>query len=346
MTRRQWAEVLVQRLEQQGLTKDQLAAQCNVSSPLVWKWLNARGLPGRETSWHALQAALPDLPEPPWSAPATEPDPDGEVEAHRDELLERVRELEAENRRLSELATVDPLTGVLNSRAFDAAQLIKIEAAYRRGEPLAVLAFDIDHFKRLNTQYGHPAADEVLKVFAGAMAGSVRSCDVFARVGGEEFLAVLEGVNLQRARVLAERMRARCVEINVEGIRCTVSIGVSAHNAPKRALRDGEAEQLAKQLRERADKALNWAKEDGRDRVEVFDPQREAARKKLATAGTAPKRPRWTLGRLGLAASAVSLLLVSASFGGEGRGCLTGGPPPPPLPPPGCGPNGADCEDR
>ena len=354
-----WAAAFAETRVLAGLSLEELARRCGVSATTVRKWEHGETLPS-ELNWPALQRVLPQLPDPrrsavvetvtaPAPAPAAPAEPEAVPAALRVatplETSEPAgapaqeptyEELKAEVRRLSELSTIDPLTGVPNKRAVSAALERTIRAAHRRGEPLAVLALDVDHFKKLNDTHGHPVGDEVLKAVAAALSGGVREHDVFGRVGGEEFLAVLEAVPAQRARVLAERMRGRVESLNVEGIRCTVSIGVSVHSAPRRPLKDDEAEQLARQLVERADKALYWAKQDGRNRVALWsadaEEQRAAAarRAELAQAATAMLSPtrqpsRWTLRRLGYAAAALGLFFSTASLGSEG-GC-SGGPP-------------------
>jgi diguanylate cyclase (GGDEF)-like protein len=122
---------------------------------------------------------------------------------------------------------------------------------------------DIDHFKRINDKFGHPAGDRVLAMVARALDDGLRDGDVVARFGGEEFLVAAPGIGTTAAAALAERLRTRVAEASdaeVGGV--TVSLGM--------ALWD-EGESMA-ELIERADLALYQAKEQGRNRVVCADP--------------------------------------------------------------------------
>ena len=92
---------------------------------------------------------------------------------------------------LVDLSSRDALTGLANRRAFDVALAREIDRVARSGEPALLLALDIDHFKRVNDTWGHPAGDVVLQAVAGALMDSVRPMDLVARVGGEEFMIIL-----------------------------------------------------------------------------------------------------------------------------------------------------------
>lgn len=161
-----------------------------------------------------------------------------------------------------ELASVDPLTGLLNRRAlFDeaAAALVRVSAS---GRPLALVSFDIDHFKRVNDTHGHAAGDEVLRWVAERIRALARQDDLVARFGGEEFLVVLPGAPLERAEAYAENVRravaAGSVPCGGSAIRITVSAGCSA-------LLAGETD--LEPAIDRADSALYEAKAAGRNRV-------------------------------------------------------------------------------
>lgn len=354
---RRWGSELAQRRVSSRITQEALAASCGVSHAAIRRWERGECLPADE-NWPALEKALPGLRRPLRSEPAPAPalptaaqvpvatlgeqpaPPDPERPLSYEELAEQVERLQRERQHLEELTTIDPLTGVPNRRGVRQALERELSAAHRRGESLAVLCLDVDHFKRLNDAHGHPAGDEVLKAVAAALSGSVREHDVFGRIGGEEFLAVLAAVPAQRARVLAERMRAKVEALSVEGLRCTVSIGVAVHSAARRQLKDDEAEQLARQLVERADKALYWAKEGGRNRVELWSTEGEAKRAacvaaqaqapliQAATAMLAVRTPppRWSLRRVGLAAACLVLFVSTTSLGGDGCGGATSNP--------------------
>ncbi len=161
-------------------------------------------------------------------------------------------------RRISEEARVDELTGLLNRRGFDERANAELARARRQDTSLAVVSFDLDFFKRINDEFGHGAGDEVLRRFADCLRAEQRGADVVARMGGEEFLALLPDADLDDARSFAERIRADLRSSSgLDGIRITVSAGLAAARAP------GSIEPLL----EEADMALYAAKAQGRDRA-------------------------------------------------------------------------------
>lgn len=183
------------------------------------------------------------------------------------ELESRVRarteELQTANRLLEALASVDPLTGASNRRHFLEIARIEVDRALRLGTPIAAIMLDLDHFKRVNDVHGHEAGDRVLQTFANAMHAALRSSDIFARLGGEEFMMLLPGQGQADACALAERLRALTESLECrecpEGV--TVSIGVASlgmHGA-----RDLNS------LMRQADRALYVSKRAGRNRVSV-----------------------------------------------------------------------------
>src|SRR5437588_4702460 len=104
-------------------------------------------------------------------------------------------------------ALTDELTGALNRRGFFAAAQQLVAQHARKGEPVSVLMFDLDHFKSINDRFGHPVGDEVLKLFAAITSSTMRSSDIFARFGGEEFVALLPCA-IGDAGIAAERVRS------------------------------------------------------------------------------------------------------------------------------------------
>jgi diguanylate cyclase (GGDEF)-like protein/PAS domain S-box-containing protein len=167
---------------------------------------------------------------------------------------------------LRDLATRDALTGVYNRRHFLELARREVERVPRTHTPLALCMLDADHFKRINDAYGHAAGDRVLVELARAAGSVLRRVDVFARFGGEEFLALLPGTTATDAAGVAERIHAavRDVAVSAEDgspIRPTVSIGVTALRL---------ADDLESLLR-RVDDALYRAKQEGRNRTAVVE---------------------------------------------------------------------------
>ncbi len=159
-------------------------------------------------------------------------------------------------------AAHDGLTGLANRRSAMARLDADIAQAHRHGQPLSLLTLDLDHFKRINDAYGHAAGDRVLTEFATVLRESLRLGDVGARIGGEEFIALLPQTDALAALQVAERIREQCEARRIasdEGaeIRFTISIGLS-----ELAPYEDAAHLLA-----RADRALYRAKNSGRNRV-------------------------------------------------------------------------------
>jgi diguanylate cyclase (GGDEF)-like protein len=161
-------------------------------------------------------------------------------------------------------AMVDPLTGIANRRSFlqDGTELMKRLGAHPC--PTGVLLIDLDHFKSINDRFGHAIGDRVLQVFADTAKANTRSSDLVGRLGGEEFAAVLYNVSREKAVALAERIRSAFAEAasEVDGrpVAATVSIGV---------VLSPDATFDVPALLVQADQALYFAKERGRNRVEV-----------------------------------------------------------------------------
>ena len=161
--------------------------------------------------------------------------------------------------RLERMATRDQLTGAYNRHAFFQKARTELARAKRFGHALSVLMFDLDHFKAVNDTYGHATGDEVLRIFALRCRADFRQCDIFARLGGEEFAALLVETDGEHAHEAAERIRrmAESAEIPTEagGLFVTTSIGVAS-------MRD---EDTVNDLLKRADRGLYQAKEAGRN---------------------------------------------------------------------------------
>ena len=171
--------------------------------------------------------------------------------------------LDQANRRLSELAHTDALTGIANRRRFEELYATEFERCQRYQRPMAVLTLDIDHFKRVNDTWGHGIGDEVLKAVSAVVAKSLRQSDHMARTGGEEFIVIAPESNPSGVLALGERLRRRVEGLEVQteagAVQATVSIGVAAW--------DGVGEVDKNGLLKHSDDALFQAKEKGRNRV-------------------------------------------------------------------------------
>lgn len=183
--------------------------------------------------------------------------------AAREAMEEKVRlrtlELEAANRALDLQARTDALTGLLNRRGFETQMAFALALARRHHRPLSLVAVDVDHFKRVNDTYGHEAGDEVLRQLARALAERLRSSDVVARLGGEEFVALLPDTDLAGAQAIAQTLvNAMAEHPDPVAGRITVSAGVATVRGPHDS---------AMELLRRSDSALYEAKRQGRNRV-------------------------------------------------------------------------------
>lgn len=178
------------------------------------------------------------------------------------QLVSRLREARTQ---LETLATTDALTGLWNRRVILDRLEEEQERHRRSGEALTCLMLDVDHFKRVNDRFGHLAGDQVLRELAAALKATLRTYDIVGRYGGEEFLVVLPGTDLETGRLTAERVRvAVATSLRVgapEGVRepITVSLGLA----------EMYADETVNQLLIRADLALYRAKLQGRDQVET-----------------------------------------------------------------------------
>ncbi|MBL8525764.1 MAG: GGDEF domain-containing protein, partial [Betaproteobacteria bacterium] len=166
-------------------------------------------------------------------------------------------------RKLVELATKDPLTGLSNRRNLLNLAAHAIAHANRSGEPIALIIADIDHFKQINDQHGHEAGDKVLSHVGALLMQLCRGQDIVARWGGEEFLLMLPATDIAAATTLAERIReavaGTAIDHNGKRVGFTLSLGVAALSS---------GEELSAAIA-RADRVLYQSKEQGRDRVTV-----------------------------------------------------------------------------
>jgi diguanylate cyclase (GGDEF)-like protein len=173
-------------------------------------------------------------------------------------------QLQAANERLATLAATDGLTGLLNKRSLEEALARDLARADRGQVSLGIVMLDVDFFKKVNDTHGHQVGDEVLKAVAQVVATSLRTGDVAARYGGEEFVTVLPGSDIEGSTIVAERIRKKLEQTEVQTssgkLRVTASFGVAAVCGPN-------CRGSAKDLVAKADAALYDAKRAGRNRV-------------------------------------------------------------------------------
>lgn len=187
------------------------------------------------------------------------------------ELEEKHRELRRQQGKLKELATIDPLTGIFNRRAFyDKAEEI-IKYAEVGNLDVGVLMFDLDNFKILNDTHGHAVGDEVLMRFTKVVSDCIRGSDIFARLGGEEFVLLLPDTPKEATYNIAERIRQRVentpVHVNGASVSYTTSVGGTMWMSHEHRIDN---------TLNRADKYLYQAKEAGRNAVRFVMPNDEA----------------------------------------------------------------------
>jgi diguanylate cyclase (GGDEF)-like protein/PAS domain S-box-containing protein len=168
---------------------------------------------------------------------------------------------------LRQQSTIDVLTGLFNRRHLEQSLERELRRAARTDQPVGIIMFDLDHFKKVNDTFGHEAGDTVLRTIGVTLSRGARAEDMPCRFGGEEFLLIMPGATLEGSRSRAERLRSeiKALTITQDGTlvgTITVSIGVAAF--PLQGL-------SAKDLIAAADAALYRAKHEGRDRVVVAD---------------------------------------------------------------------------
>jgi|688.fasta_scaffold107459_3 diguanylate cyclase (GGDEF)-like protein len=174
----------------------------------------------------------------------------------------RTLELKLANERLSELAMTDPLTKIMNRRAFSKKLIEEIDRSSRYKHSMVLAMIDVDHFKHFNDTEGHVLGDEALKKIAQVFSGNLRKSDALARYGGEEFIIMMPETKLGSGNEICERLRAAVEAISFQGQQrsayLTVSIGLCEFP---------ESGEGSEDLIEAADKALYEAKQAGRNRV-------------------------------------------------------------------------------
>ena len=175
-------------------------------------------------------------------------------------------------RQTEKLALTDGLTGLYNHRRFQERLSEEIARCERNPQPLSLVLIDLDHFKRVNDQYGHPVGDTVLRGVAKLLKESIRQVDLAARYGGEEFVLLLVGTDLAGAHRLAERIRTASERLSFRGegqeFKVSLSLGLASYPGDARRKED---------LIARADQALYHAKQGGRNRSVLYASLRAEA---------------------------------------------------------------------
>jgi two-component system cell cycle response regulator len=188
-------------------------------------------------------------------------------------------------KKMETMATTDGLTGLTNHRTFQDRFANLLERASRHGQKIAFLLCDVDFFKKVNDNYGHPTGDEVLRRVARVLGEVARKIDIPARYGGEEFAIVLDGTDVEQARQVAERVRQEISKLVIESekgpFQVTMSIGVATFP-------DDGRDRAA--LIEHADHALYHAKHSGRNQVVTYPQYLAAKSGKTIEPPPAPKQ--------------------------------------------------------
>jgi diguanylate cyclase (GGDEF)-like protein/PAS domain S-box-containing protein len=189
-----------------------------------------------------------------------------DLKAANEELSRHVAEVEHLQKELREQVIHDPLTGVYNRRYLDETLECEIARADRERNDLSLILLDIDHFKEFNDSFGHQAGDLILVDTMKHLTDSIRGSDIICRFGGEEFILVLPGINLDTACKRAEEIRktieANKIHYGDEELGITISMGVAGYPG---------GEISAAELIDAADRALYRSKETGRNKVSIVE---------------------------------------------------------------------------
>lgn len=181
--------------------------------------------------------------------------------ASKNELITEIEKRTLAEEKLKSLIITDELTKINNRRAANQCLQQTIERAERYDEKLSIISLDIDHFKNVNDSHGHDYGDTVLIALASILSDSVRTCDMVARIGGEEFLIILPQISKDSAYQVAERIRTTVSEYNFTKLeQLTVSMGVA----------EFESTDDFDTLLKRADDGLYQSKNTGRNKVTLF----------------------------------------------------------------------------
>jgi len=187
------------------------------------------------------------------------------------------------NTDLDRLAHVDEMTGIHNRRSILFMAEHEFNVAMRYRPPLSILFFDIDYFKQINDTFGHAIGDQALKQIVQAAGAEIRSADVIGRFGGDEFIVLLPQTSVQEALPLAERIRAQiaalCMDTDKGPVTLTISMGITQtiHRVGEPGDIPPAPADTVENLLRRADQALYAAKQAGRNRTMIYDPEKTGA---------------------------------------------------------------------
>ena len=207
-------------------------------------------------------------------------DMEGVIKQRTVEIEQALTESEDIRQRYQKLSTIDELTGLHNRRYFFAEGESMLARAIRYDLPISLLLIDVDYFKRINDSWGHSVGDQVLKMIANVLREEIRTGDMVARLGGEEFVLLLSNTGAAGADLLAKRVQERISLLNFEGeagedLTLTISIGMTDLDVTDGTNLSDAIYLLYKQ----ADSAMYACKRQGRNRRLFYTPDMESSRR-------------------------------------------------------------------
>ncbi len=244
-----WRRVLATGNAVGGMTV-RLASKSGESRSYI---IHCSPIGSQETDQHGVLVSLDDVTEL--------ENKKSELARTLDVLRTSRDEIRAQNHKLQQQATHDPLTNCLNRRSFYESLEVQWHSSQRYGYPLGCVVVDIDHFKAVNDQHGHSTGDTVLSVVAKTLRAALRPGDVICRYGGEEFCVLLPHTDLEHSRQAGERLRLAIKSLKFPELSVTISAGVASSEQGAGAPHD---------MINQADTALYAAKRNGRDRVTTW----------------------------------------------------------------------------
>ena len=184
------------------------------------------------------------------------------------QLVKQSNELRNISENLKKISVTDELTGLFNRRHFEELMKTEMELSHRHGDTSSILIIDIDHFKMINDNHGHPCGDSVLRDIAELLKSKLRKTDILCRIGGEEFVALCKRADKQAAQDIAENLRYAVEHATMDygdtAINITISIGIAT-------VTNKSNERERNNLYRYADISLYHSKDSGRNRVTHYD---------------------------------------------------------------------------